>query len=81
MAAPVPLLVAILPAAIAAAVIYAIATRKGSGAAPAHLPPPPPMPHPAAAAGALWNHHGYYDPMWPGRVYAYGYGYPGAWGY
>jgi hypothetical protein len=32
------------------------------------LPPPP-----GAAAGALWHHHGYYDPMWPGRVYPYGY--------
>lgn len=35
-----------------------------------------PGPEPAlhAAAGALWTHHGYYDPRWPSRVYGPGFG-------
>jgi len=34
-----------------------------------------PGPWPSDAAGALWMHHGYYDPIWPRRVYGHGYGY------
>lgn len=36
---------------------------------------PGPWPAPQAAAGALWTHHGYYDPRWPSRVYGRGLGY------
>jgi hypothetical protein len=36
---------------------------------------PGPWPAPQAAAGALWMHHGYYDPRLPSRVYGRGLGY------
>lgn len=36
---------------------------------------PGPWPSPRAAAGALWMHHGHYDPRWPSRVYGRGFGY------